>query len=228
MKNNKSMALLYQIIFLVAFVANICAAQEAVEQHLEQPPISLEMLARWAITDGPDDVYIRVSEALDEWRYYCLDIPGNSDELAGVRLSVHTCKEGMQHRDMIFSNERTANGDLYMTDYDLCIEANTQEVGSFIQLAKCTGNSPQKWDFSDENIRPMTNSDLCLTVSPDPGELTSGGVRYPTRYIANSISLQTCNDEATDRQQWLRAKPRLDLKAPILPDGSSADWRDWI
>ena len=224
MRNNRSTALHYLIIFLVAFVANICAAQE----DEEQPPISPEMQARWAITDGSDDVYIRASEALDEWRYYCLDIPGNNDELAGVRLSVHTCKEGMQHRDMIFSNERTANGELYMPDYDLCIEANNQEVDSFIQLANCTGNTAQKWDFSNDNISPLANSDLCLTVSPDPGELTSGGIRYPTRYIANSISLQTCNEEATDRQQWLRANPRLDLKAPILPDGSSADWRDWI
>ncbi len=44
MRNNRSTVLHYLIIFLVAFVANICAADEEVEQQ----PISLEVQARWS------------------------------------------------------------------------------------------------------------------------------------------------------------------------------------
>lgn len=180
MRNNRFKVLRCLVVLLAACIANICAAQE----ESGPPPISPEMQARWAITDGPDDVYIRVSEPLDEWRHYCLDIPGNNDDFVGVQLNVHTCKEGMQHRDTIFSYERTASGDLYMPDYDLCIEPVAQEAESPIQLANCTGDMRQKWDFGNDQIRPMANSGLCLTLSSIPGELTSGGLAYPTGYMS--------------------------------------------
>ena len=224
MRDNRFRVLDYLAVFLIAAAASICAAQEEPDQE----PMPAEMQARWAVTDGPDDVYIRVSEQLDEWRYYCLDIPGNNDDFVGVQLNVHTCKEGMAHRDTIFSNDRTASGDIYMPDYDLCVEPVAQEAGSPIQLANCTGDLRQKWDFGSNNISPLVNSGLCLTVSSVGGELTSGGLAYPTGYMSREISLQSCNDEIADRQQWLKAKPMLDLKAPFLPDGSPADWRDWI
>lgn len=210
-------------VFFVVCVANICIAQE----ELDQEPMPAEMQARWAVTDGPDDVYIRVSEPLDEWRRYCLDIPGNRDDLVGYQLNVHTCKEGMWHRDTIFSYERTMAGDLYMPEYGLCVEADAQE-NSTVHLANCSGDMTQKWDFSEAMVRPQANSDLCLTLSPVEGVLTSGGLAYPTGYMSREISLQSCREDIADRQQWVRAKPMIDLKAPFLPDGSPADWRDWI
>lgn len=214
----------YFIVFLTLLVVNNSTAQEA----SEIPPISPEMQARWAITDGPDDIYLRVYEPLDEWRYYCLDIPGSRDQLIGHQMNIHTCKEGMWHRDTIFSYERTAQGELYMPEYGLCIEANSYEPDATLHLQECAANDLQQWDFSDNRVRLAANSDLCLTVSPVAGELTSGGLAYPTGYMSREISLQSCSEQVSDRQQWIRAKPRLDLEVPILPDGSPADWRDWV
>ena len=222
MKNNQVGLSHVLVGFFVAGVVSICRAQGDI------PPISAEMQQRWAITDGADDVYLRVSEPLDEWRFYCLDIPGNRDNLLGIQLNIHTCKEGMWHRDTIFSYERATVGDLYMPEYDLCVEASSPEADSTLHLAECAADEMQKWDFSGPNVRPMANPDLCLTVSSIPGELTSGGLAYPTGYKSREISLQSCSEAIADRQQWLIAKPRLDLEAPILPDGSSADWRDWV
>ena len=222
MKANSFGVLRFLVGFFVACFVSISAAQD------EIPPISAEMQERWAITDGADDVYLRTAEPLDEWRFYCLDIPGNRDDLAGIQLNIHTCKEGMWHRDTIFSYERTAVGELYMPEYDLCVEASSGEPDSTLHLEDCATNEMQKWDFADQNVRPIANPELCLTVSSVPGELTSGGLAYPTGYKSREISLQNCSDEIADRQQWVRSKPRLDLEGPILPDGSPADWRDWV
>lgn len=208
--------------FLCFSLVGLCMAQD------EIPPISEEMKARWAITDGPDDVYLRVLAPLDEWRFYCLDIPGNRENLDGIQLNVHSCKEGMWHRDTIFSRERSELGDLYMPEYGLCVEASSGEPGSTVHLGECSGEQTQKWDFGTSNVRPRANTDLCLTVSEVPGELTSGGLAYPTRFKSREISLELCSEQISDRQGWLKATPMLDLEAPILPDGSSADWRDWV
>jgi len=211
----------YLFVLLTTFIAATCVAQE------EIPPISPEMAARWAITDGPDDVYIRVAEPLDEWRYYCLDIPGNRDELIGRQLNVHTCKEGMWHRDTIFSYQRTTEGELYMPEYDLCVETSG-EKDAIVFLTHCSGEITQKWAFNDTQIKPQANDQLCITLSSVEGVLTTGGLPYPTRYKSRELSLQTCSADVAERQKWTRTKPMIDLEAPILPDGSSADWRDWV
>jgi hypothetical protein len=202
--------------------ASLSMAQE------EIPPISEEMKTRWAITDGPDDIYLRVLAPLDEWRFYCLDIPGNRDNLDGIQLNVHSCKEGMWHRDTIFSRERTNSGDLFMPEYGLCVEPSSGEAGATVHLGECSGAEKQKWDFSAANVRPMANTDLCLTISETPGVLTSGGLAYPTQFKSREISLEPCSENISDRQGWYKAKPMIDLEAPILPDGASADWRDWV
>jgi len=211
-------------VLLVTFLSTACSTPERIDSESMSPDVA----ARWAITDGPDDIYIRVAEPLDEFRYYCLDIPGSRDQLIGHQLNVHTCKDGMWHRDMIFSSERTAAGVMYMPEYDVCVETSGPEVDSTVHLNNCNDDALQKWDFSDGLIRPHANKDLCLTLSTVAGVLTTGGLTYPTGYKSRDMSLQLCSQEAADRQQWLITKPLSDLEAPILPDGSPADWRDWV
>ena len=221
-----------QLIFvcLIGFSISLVACGNA-EEEMDTSSFPPQMQAIMTVDDGPDDIFIRVSSELDDPRHYCLDIPNNDMNPLGIEMFLHTCKEGIRHRDAIFSAARTEESEIFMPDYDLCLEATSVEPGSTVRLANCTGDVTQEWDFSDATIKPVANIDLCLTVSPDAGELTGGGRLFPTRYKSRDIYLQTCatspTDDVVSRQKWDLAKPRRDLEAPILPNGSLADWAEF-
>lgn len=181
----------------------------------------------FTVDDGTDDVFIRTTHTLDEPRFYCIDIPNNDDNPEGIEVWSHTCKEGMSHRDTIFSASKAEMGTLFMPEYDLCLEAESLTAGSNVKLASCSGNTNQSWDIADESIRTGADSTLCITVGAAPGELTRGGKAFPTRYKSRPLSVEECNESFADRQQWALTSPRQDLQAPILPDGSLADWREF-
>lgn len=181
----------------------------------------------FTVDDGPDDVFIRTTHALDEPRFYCIDIPNNDENPEGIEMWLHTCKEGMSHRDTIFSASRAKMSTLYMPDYDLCLEAETLTAGSNVKLASCDGNTNQSWEIVDNLIRAVSDSTLCITAGAAAGELTRGGKAFPTRYKSRSLNIEECDESLADRQQWALTSPRQDLEAPILPDGSSADWREF-
>lgn len=198
-----------------------------IQAQVDDTKITPRLKNIFTVDDGPDDVFIRTTYALDEPRFYCMDIPNNDENPEGIEMWLHTCKEGMTHRDTMFSFSQSKMGTLYMTDYDLCLEADTLTTGSTLKLAACDGNTNQNWDLADNLIRAVADSTLCITVSATLGELTRGGESFPTRYKSRPLNIEACNESIVDRQQWALTSPRQDLQAPILPDGSLADWRDF-
>lgn len=218
---NQDLSLSEAVLFILFCLPTSLQAQA--ETTMMSP--ALEKI--FSVDDGPDDVFIRTALTLDEPRFYCIDIPNNDENPEGIELWLHTCKEGMTHRDAIFSLSKAKMGTLYMTDFDLCLEANALTTGSTLKLAACDGNTNQNWEIADNLIRAVANSTLCITVSAAQGELTRGGKAFPTRYKSRPLNIEECNESLVDRQQWALTSPRQDLQAPILPDGSLADWRDF-
>lgn len=206
------------LIVIVGIGVTPASAQQ--ESVAEAVATRIDMML--TLDDGPDDITIRVASPLDEPRFYCVDIPGNNEQFDGVEMSLHTCKDGMTHRDTIFSASRAAEGELFMPDYDLCLAAYILEKGAPIQLGACTGDSVQ-WQVGSSRITPAGDSELCLTVGAEPGALTRGGKTYPTRYKSRPLILDSCDEDIGERQGWMLVEPRKDLAGPILPDGTLAD-----
>ena len=67
-------------------------------------------------------VFLKAFYPLDEPRFHCVDIPGHKDRVNVKRpLLVHTCKEGIWHRDELFDANALMQGHLRMPEYDLCV-----------------------------------------------------------------------------------------------------------
>lgn len=159
-------------------------------------------------TSSADAVFIRGVAPLDEPRGLCLDIPGHRDRVDVTRdLVVHTCKRDIWNLDERFSESALRGGTLHMPAYDLCVSAGVGRSGGRVGLADCDGLAVQAWIFSAGRLTPRQSPDLCLTIGPEPSELTPGGRRLPSRYVARSLGLAPCSDAAAERQRWMLEKP---------------------
>ena len=159
-----------------------------------------------AAESGP--VLVRLVAPLDEPRGLCIDIPGHRDRVrVSAALVVHTCKRGMWNFDERFDRTALDQGRLRMPDYGLCAGAAGAAAGARVMLAECGGSKLQAWEFSDGFLRLGAEPGLCITVGPEPSELTPGGRRLPSRHVARSLGLEPCGGEARDRQVWKLEPP---------------------
>ena len=151
------------------------------------------------------DLFLRVIAPLDEARGYCLDIPGH---LAGVRiespLQVHTCKHGIWNLDGRFDVAGLGNGVIRMPHYDLCLQAENSSIGARLLLAKCTEAELQSWTQQDSGeIALEAFPQMCITVQEGPGRDAGG-----PQYLMKGVGLETCAQQAADRQRWTTVIPR--------------------
>ncbi len=149
-----------------------------------------------------ENVEIYLIDMLDNKQAgYCVDIAGGKGESADPAdgLQGHTCYSpgGALGFDQVFDTARFADGQLYMTNFDVCAEVSSTSAGSSVGLAKCDGSAAQSFIFSGNGtITPTAAPDLCLTV----GEATRSG-----RSAVNQIkvmSLETCSADQAAYQTW--------------------------
>lgn len=131
---------------------------------------------------------------------YCIDIAGgNKDVDIGNGLQAHTCYSyrGAIGSDQSFVTAKFAQGQLYMTDFDVCATASALSAGAAIGLASCEGSDLQKIAFSGSGAISMAASpELCFTAAKD----TRFG-RSKAHQI-KVLSLETCSDALAPYQQW--------------------------
>ena len=149
--------------------------------------------------------FLRVIAPLDEARGYCLDIPGH---MAGVRitspLQTHTCKHGIWNQDGRFDVAALGNGVIRMPHYELCLQANNTSVGARLFLGECTEAELQTWRLQDSGeIVLEAFPQMCITVSEGPG-IDAGGPQY----LMKGVGLDTCAQQASDRQRWTTVIPQ--------------------
>lgn len=149
-----------------------------------------------------ENVEIYLLDMLDNKQNgYCIDIAKGREEAANPDdgLQGHTCYSpgGALGFDQTFDTEKFVDGLLYMTNFDVCALASTNEVGSALELAACDGSDAQSFVFSGTGtIVPASAPEVCVTVAQD----TRSG-----RSDANQIkvlSLETCNDDQAAYQTW--------------------------
>ena len=150
-------------------------------------------------------VFLRVIAPLDEPRGYCLDIPGH---LTSVRLEwplqMHTCKHGIWNQDGRFDEAALANGVIRMPHYDLCLQAENTSFEARLFLEDCTGAELQSWILIGSGELALEGNPLmCITVEDSPGRDAGG-----PQYLMKSVGLDTCAQDASDRQRWTTVIPR--------------------
>ena len=152
-----------------------------------------------------EGVFLRVIAPLDEPRGYCLDIPGHlSSVQIDSPLQVHTCKHGIWNQDGRFDMAALGSGVLRMPHYELCLQAESTSIGARLFLAECTESDLQTWTLRDSGQIALEGFPRgCITVEVGPGRDAGG-----PRYRMNGVGLDTCGQQASDRQQWTMVTPR--------------------
>jgi hypothetical protein len=158
----------------------------------------------FALAASAEPAFLRTTAELDEPRGYCIDIRGQAAALRiNEPLQGHTCKVS-QWVDMLFDDVRiTADAQLYMPEYDLCLAAQAAEAGAGLVLETCAGGALQSWSHSASGNVVLTGSpELCVTLGAEAG-INAGGPGY----VRRSLALAPCDAAAVDRQTWAFAPP---------------------
>ena len=149
-----------------------------------------------------DEVEVYLTDMLDNVQIgYCLDIAGgkgaNADPADGTQA--HTCYSnlGALGEDQAIDTEKFEDGQLYLTNFDVCFDVDSLEAGSSISLNDCDGSDTQTFTFRGEGvISPATATDLCFTAA----EATRTG-RSDTNQI-KVLTVETCSDDLAAYQTW--------------------------
>lgn len=161
--------------------------------------------------------FLKAFYPLDEPRFHCVDIPGHKARVNTKRhLSVHTCKEGIWHKDELFDPRALTRGHLRMPEYGLCVEAASAKDGATLSLKSCNDSALQLWEHKNYRLVLKTHSDKCLTIGTEPSRLTPGGKRLPSKHMARSLALAICSEDALERQLWRFEVPQ-DRSGAIMP-----------
>lgn len=183
------------------------------------------LLIQHAAQTGPmaqatsSSVFLKAFYPLDEPRFHCVDIPGHKSRVNTEReLNVHTCKEGIWHKDELFDPASLKDGLLKMPEYNLCVATSALQDGATLFLKPCDGSTLQKWAYQNYRLSLVAHPDKCLTIGKEPSRLTPGGKRLPSRHMARSLALKTCSEMALHRQLWRLEAPQ-ERTGSIMPFG---------
>ncbi len=173
--------------------------------------------------NGADEAYfLRSALPLDEPRHLCVDTRGFGDTpKTDESLWVHTCKDGMWNLDMRWFWS-AAGTELIMPQYGVCLAALAPADGAEIRLKSC-GTPESKWLSENARLKYGMDTSLCLTIVEGRSQMTPGGRKFPPKYRWRGLTLETCSEEAIERQIWTMSQP-VDVSIPLLPPkGSQTD-----
>lgn len=202
----KNLVVTLSLIFAVSVIVAACtnsSGNESTSPSVAQETVTSEVAESEQVND--QGVFLRVIAPLDEARGYCLDIPGH---MSGVRiespLQAHTCKHGIWNLDGRFDVAALENGVIRMPEYDLCLQPEIASIGARLLLAECTEAELQIWTLRDSGeIALKSVPQMCITVEEGPGRNAGG-----PQYVMKGVGLDTCAQQASDRQRWTTVMPR--------------------
>ena len=170
--------------------------------------VAFAAVAFFFASASAEQLFVKAVAPLDEPRGLCLDIPGHRSRVnVDAPLGVHTCKWGLWNFDERFDGDALAKGELRMPEYGLCVGVRAPAEGTEILLTDCDGTALRRWTYADRRLRLAAAPDMCLTIGPEPSQLTPGGRRLPSRHVARSLALEACRDSAKTRQVWETVAP---------------------
>jgi hypothetical protein len=111
------------------------------------PPMLLAMLTLTYCSSAiAEPRFLRSSFNLEDPNGYCLDIPGFGARLQkDGPITTHTCKYDRPGFwvDELF--EVTQSSQLRLSEYGLCLSANSMETGADIDIVDCAADGAHAW-----------------------------------------------------------------------------------
>ncbi len=146
-------------------------------------------------------VFIQLTDPLDEPQFYCLDVPGSGTAVRlQAALQAHTCKQIETAEDELFAFDFPNDGQIYMEEYDVCVEADAPVAGSELFFRPCS-DSPNQIFTVDEDIIFLGDGiqdGLCVSVEPGPGIATGG-----PSHLRRDVTLESCDSIAPSISRWI-------------------------
>ena len=140
----------------------------------------------------PENTLIQLIDPLDEPEFYCVDVPGFRDSLRTDRpLQAHTCKPGAD--DEMFLFNQPAEGQISMPAYDLCMEAEGDEV----YTRPCSESASQQFVHGSDGSLRTGDGVLCLSVAPGEGAPAGG-----RSHLWRELKLSSCAEVARNLARW--------------------------
>ena len=142
----------------------------------------------------PDgETLIQLIDPLDEPEYYCVDVRGfGSNSQTDRSLQAHTCKPGGE--DELFLVNHPSEGQLFMPAYDLCLEAEGNEV----YTRTCSDAASQIFSVGSDGTVRTGDGQLCLSVAPGEGE-QAGGVSH----VRRDLMMLDCTEGQRHLARWI-------------------------
>lgn len=159
---------------------------------------------------------------MDEPKHYCLDLDGYASTInTGAPPIVHSCKEGWW-RDGTYKVDTPGSGQIYLPDFDLCLDATSLQDGAPLKLDTCSDSPSQKFIFrEDEKVELMSDSGdkFCLGVGEESGR-TGANLRRTTRVVS-------CDETDDKYTQWILPRegavyPAVEHERVIAQEGQGA------
>lgn len=145
---------------------------------------------------------IRLVDPLDEPEFYCVDIPGFRQNVRlEAPLMAHTLKRfgsGDEMWTMDYPNE----GQIFATEYGLCIEAASTVPGAALLLKEPSDSPLQRFRFNkDGTITLADHPSLGFAVAEGKGSKAGG-----PSHLRRDMSLKTINETDATLTRWKLVK----------------------
>lgn len=139
-----------------------------------------------------------LEDPLDEPEYYCVDVAGFGASLnLSSPLQAHTCKPGAD--DEMFEFNRPSQGQLYLVEHDLCVEAD----GGSVYVRQCSDSPLQVFTHGEDKTLSLETDDTCLVVAGGEGQPAGG-----RSHLRRDLHVMPCADADRSLSQWVFPGPR--------------------
>ncbi len=147
---------------------------------------------------GTEKVLVHLVNPLDDPGYYCIDVVGfGSGAQFRSALQAHTCKPD-DNNDQQFTR-RPASGQLYMDEYDLCLQPENLVAGAELYLRECSDTPLQAFEITTDGLIRLDDDgpgELCVAVAPGEGD------RINSIHLRRDLSVVACDATASDLMSW--------------------------
>ena len=120
-------------------------------------------------------------------------LPGFGSNLGTDRpLQAHTCKPGAE--DELFRINHPSEGQLSMPAYDLCVEAE----GNQLYTRSCSDVPAQSFEVLPDGTIRTGDGQMCLAIAPGDGEQTGG-----PSHLRRDLLLMACAEGQRHLARWV-------------------------
>lgn len=162
------------------------------------PSLLCVLLCAPLLNAAYDPVMIRLVDPLDEPEFYCVDIPGFRQNVQlYAPLMAHTLKR-FGSADEMFIMDHPAKGQIFASEYGLCIEASAAKSGAQLLLKKPSDSPLQQFTLTDEGyLVLMDHPELGFTIDSKDGTKAGG-----PSHVRRDLSLKKLSEFPASQTTW--------------------------